>query len=171
MPTRRPGFAVTPHVQPADLLTVRLVGAGPVTVIEAAGDLDMATSPLLIDLAESLLDTRAPSVMVLDLARLRFFCADGIRSLLQIRDAAAARAAHLIVRDPTPAVVRVLTITGMLDAFDIRTGRSDGAAGPPWWDSEGADAELMCRERLAIHEQRLSEQAAAAAERDRQLNV
>jgi anti-anti-sigma factor len=80
---------------------------------------------LLIELAESVLATQ-PLMIVLDLAHLRFFCADGIRALLHVRDAAAAEAVHLIVRDPSSAVVTVLTITGMLDAFEIKTSHDGG---------------------------------------------
>jgi len=65
------------------------------------------------------LDTHRPLVLVLDLAAVRFFCADGIRALLHVRDTAAAGATQLIVRDPSAAVVQVLTITSMLDAFKI----------------------------------------------------
>jgi hypothetical protein len=48
------------------LLTLRLVDAGPVAVIEVAGELDMDTTRLLTDLAGSVLAAQSPPVMVLD---------------------------------------------------------------------------------------------------------
>lgn len=121
MAIRRVVLPVDTGVRP-DMLTLRLEHTVQGTVIEAAGDLDIATSHLLTDLAGSLLHPQPPRVIVLDLAKLRFFCADGIRALLRVRDAAAARAVPLIVRDPSPAVLTVLTITDMLSAFRIEAG-------------------------------------------------
>jgi anti-anti-sigma factor len=123
MSIRRAPVALGNHRRPEDLLTLRLVEPGPVTVIEVVGDLDLNTTHLLTEFAEAVLRAPPPTVMVLvlDLSRLRFFCADGIRALLHVRDTATAHAAQLIVRDPSPITYRVLTITGMLDAFEIKT--------------------------------------------------
>jgi anti-anti-sigma factor len=129
MPTRRTTITTNPAGQPAEPLTLGVDDAGPTTVIHAAGDLDLSTGHLLTDLVDALLGTEPPKVVVLDLAGLRFFCADGIRALLHVRDAATAHAAHLTVRDPAPVVVTVLGITRMLDAFDIETDRSVATMG------------------------------------------
>ena len=120
MSTRRPSCVAGTGCRPEDLLTLRLVGTGPVAVIEVVGELDMATTHLLTDLAGSVLHAQSPLVLVLDLTGLRFLCADGIRALLHIRDAACARAAQLILRNPSPITDRVLTLTGTLDVFEIK---------------------------------------------------
>jgi anti-anti-sigma factor len=122
MSTRRLSFPLRRRARLDDLLTVRLREAGPITVIEVAGELDMSTSHLLTERAGSVLDVHRPLVLVLDVAALRFFCADGIRALLHVRDTATAHATQLILRHPSPAVVQLLTITGMLDLFEIKTG-------------------------------------------------
>jgi anti-anti-sigma factor len=121
MPTMQLSFPLRRISRLDDLLTVRLLHAGPTTTIEAAGELDMGTSHLMTELAESLIVTHRPLIMILDLAQLRFFCADGIRAVLHVRDTATARGTQLIVRDPSPAVVNVLTMTGMLHEFEIKT--------------------------------------------------
>jgi anti-anti-sigma factor len=104
--------------------------AGSVVVIEVDGDLDIATSHLLIELGGvALIDGRA---LVVDLARLRVFAAAGVRALLQLRDAAAARATRLVLRNAGPVMHRVLTITDTADAFeiestDVRDRTADGS--------------------------------------------
>jgi anti-anti-sigma factor len=80
----------------------------------------MNTTELLTESAKSVLDTDPPTVLVLDLAALRFLCAAGIRALLEVRDAAAAGGARLILRNPSPITCRILTITGLLDTFEIK---------------------------------------------------
>jgi anti-sigma B factor antagonist len=123
MSTQRLSFPLRRQQRPDKLLTVRLRDiTGPITVIEVAGELDMSTRHLLTDSIATVLATHRPLVVILDLAAVRFFCADGIRALLHVRDAAAACATQLILRNPSPAVVKVLTITSMLDAFNIKTG-------------------------------------------------
>jgi len=122
MSARRPSSVADSQFRPEDLLTIRLVDAGPVTVIEVVGELDMTTTHSLTDLAASVLRAQSPLVVVLDLRGLRFLCADGIRALLHIRDAACAHAAQLILRDPSPITCRVLKLTDMLDVFEIKTG-------------------------------------------------
>jgi anti-sigma B factor antagonist len=126
MSTRRLSFPLRRTRRPDEPLTVRLRDGGPIVVIEVAGDLDMSTSHLLTERAAALLHLHRPLVLVLDLAALRFFCADGVRALLRVRDTAAAYATQLILRNPSAAVVQVLTITGMLDAFAIKTSSVSG---------------------------------------------
>jgi anti-anti-sigma factor len=114
---------------PEDQLTLRLVDAGPVAVIEVAGELDLDTTHLLTDLAGSVLAAQSPPVIVLDLAGLQFLCADGIRALLHVRDTARAQAARLILRDPSPITCRLLKLTGILDVFEVTTSFSPSAVG------------------------------------------
>jgi anti-sigma B factor antagonist len=121
MSTRRPSFVAGTRSRTEDLLTLRLVDPGPVAVIEVVGELDMDTTHVLTDFAGSVLQAQSPLVMLLDLTGLRFCCADGIRALLHVRDAAYAQAAQLILRDPSPIICRVLKLSGTLDVFEIKT--------------------------------------------------
>jgi anti-anti-sigma factor len=108
-------------LSPEELLSVTLVDMGLVALIELRGDLDMATAHMLTGLTDHVLRTRTVRVLVLDLAQLRFFCADGIRALEHVNRSATDQLAHLVLRDPSPITRKVLTITGMLDTFDIET--------------------------------------------------
>jgi len=127
----RLSFLVSTEHQAAELLTARLVESGPMTVIKVVGDLDMSTTHLLTELADAVLQAHSPLVMTLDLAGLRFLCADGIRALLQVRDAAAARSTHLVLQDPSPITCRVLKVTDLLDAFEIKTSGAAALTAPP----------------------------------------
>jgi anti-anti-sigma factor len=80
----------------------------------------MSNAHLLTELAEDILRDKPPR-LVLDLPRVTFFCAAGVRALLRIRRAVTAGAGQLILRDPSPITLRVLAITGMLHQFAIHT--------------------------------------------------
>jgi anti-anti-sigma factor len=121
MSIRRSSFVLGVRCRSQDLLTLRLLESGPVTVIKVVGDLDMNTTRLLTEFTNSVLNTDPPTVLVLDLAALRFFCAAGIRALLEVRDAAAGGSTRLILRSPSPITWRILAVTGMLDTFEIET--------------------------------------------------
>ncbi|MCW2640805.1 MAG: hypothetical protein JWP76_3111 [Dactylosporangium sp.] len=102
------------------IMSLELASAGPVTVIAVSGELDMSNAHLIAELAEDILRDK-PLRLVLDLARVTFFCADGVRALLRIRRAVAAEAGQLVLRDPSPITLRVLAITGVLRQFAIHT--------------------------------------------------
>jgi anti-sigma B factor antagonist len=129
MSTQRLSSTASAPCLPEDQLTLRLVDAGSLAVIEVAGELDMDTTHVLTVLAESVLHTQAPPVMILDLTGLQFLCADGIRALLQVHDAACAQAARLILRNPSAITCRLLKLTGTLDVFEIEQSRSPSTAG------------------------------------------
>ncbi len=57
--------------------------------------------------------------IVLDAAELSFIDSSGVSELLRIRDAAAQHGGSLVIDAPTPAVRRVLEITGLLATFGL----------------------------------------------------
>ena len=57
--------------------------------------------------------------VVLDLGRVSFMDAAGIRVLVDAHHRAARMGTTLTVRRPSPAVVRVLTIAGLLDHLHV----------------------------------------------------
>jgi len=117
------------RLQPAELLALRCDNSGPIAVITVGGDLDIFTSHLLTELADGVLSDRRPLIMVLDLAALRFFGAEGISALLHVRATATAIGTHLVLRNPSPMTRTVLAITAMLDTFDITAGAGWPRAG------------------------------------------
>jgi anti-sigma B factor antagonist len=113
--------AISPSTGPGDrrsLLTVDLTTSGPVTVITVGGELDMSTVHLLTDRVDQILQQQ-PLRLVLDLANLTFFGADGIRALHHIHRAIANIAGDLVLRDPSPGTVRVLSLTHTACQFRI----------------------------------------------------
>jgi anti-anti-sigma factor len=111
-------------------LSVAVAAHGPVTVVVVSGELDISTVQLLTDLVHHLVQ-QAPFRLVLDLAQVTFFCADGIRALQRVRRAATASAVQLILRDPSPITMKVLTVGRALDLFTVETASSvNPVAGP-----------------------------------------
>lgn len=100
-------------------LTVEVTDSGPVTVVKVDGELDMGTVHLLTDRVEEVLD-QLPLRLVLDLADVTFFCADGIGALYRIRHAVTGIAADLELRDPSPITRRVLHLTRTAHDFHIQ---------------------------------------------------
>lgn len=101
---------------PADSLSLKLLYTGPVTVLAVEGDLDIGTSGALLDAVRRLRRDQLGSVLVLDLAGLRFCGADGLRTFLYIREMVP----HLTLRNPSPFVRKIMTVTGLLERFDVQ---------------------------------------------------
>ncbi|WP_412102901.1 STAS domain-containing protein [Plantactinospora sp. KLBMP9567] len=95
----------TSHPQPA---TARL---------GVAGEIDLATAPVLRDKLLTLLRDQTPAVLVVDLAGVAFLDCAGIGALVGVRNAAGEAGCELRVTDPQPFVRRVLEVTGLLGIF------------------------------------------------------
>ena len=88
---------------PASELEVTRQGNGEVAMLVLAGELDMATTPLL-DEALDRLDTRG--TVILDLCDLTFIDSHGLHALFGF-----AATHDLIIARPHPHVARVLSLT------------------------------------------------------------
>lgn len=119
------------------LLSLRVRGEGERAVIEARGEVDLGTADLLARCcARALEEVRGP--LVLDLARITFFSAAGLRALMELSDAAGER---LLLRAPSRSVVFVLELTSLTDRFTVLDeepvpGRGDG---PEWEEDPDAN--------------------------------
>jgi anti-anti-sigma factor len=80
---------------PEPILSVRLVSCGPPTVIEISGEIDLSTAHLVTELVEHVARHR-PAQVILDMANVRFFCADGLRALLDARATVTAADGQLL---------------------------------------------------------------------------
>ena len=118
--------AASLHIDSGSTAILRLdtVCRGSVTVITVSGELDLSTVHLLDEIIGHLVQER-PARVVLDTADVTFFCADGLRALIRARDAVAAAGGQLMLRNPSPAALRVFTITQTAHLFEL----DDGAAG------------------------------------------
>jgi anti-anti-sigma factor len=100
-----PEAAIDTHTDPS--------GAAIVTV---SGDLDISNADALEATVASIV-ARRPERLVFDLTRLRFMDSAGIAVLL----GAAAKVQSVHIRNPTPAVRRVVELTGLTQVLPIES--------------------------------------------------
>jgi anti-sigma B factor antagonist len=80
--------------------------------VAIAGEVDLATSGPLAQALTEVLDTK-PATVRIDIGEVSFLDSSGIRCLVGVAERAAASGSHLVVRNPTPMVLRVLEICGV----------------------------------------------------------
>ena len=103
---------------PEPILSVRLVSCGPPTVIEISGEIDLNTAHLVTELVDHVA-RHGPTQVILDMAGVSFFCADGLRALLDARATVTAADGQLLLRAPSAKTWRVLTITRTEHLFPL----------------------------------------------------
>ena len=84
-------------------------------VVRLSGDLDLAGA----DEARAVVDqavSRAPATLTFDVTDLRFMDSSGIAVLV----AAAQKVDTVILRNPSPAIHRLLGLAGLADVFDVQ---------------------------------------------------
>jgi anti-anti-sigma factor len=82
-----------------------------------AGEIDLATAPVLRDKLLTLLRDQSPTVLVVDLAGVTFLDCAGISALVAVRNAAGKTGCQMRITYPQPFVRRVLEVTGLLGIF------------------------------------------------------
>ncbi len=108
-------------VSPA--LKVRWERAGRVHRLIPAGELDIATTPIL-DRAFDTVHEGDAAMIVVDLTELSFIDSTGIGALIRMNDACET-ADRLRIVNGSPAVVRVLDITGVRRQLPITSSADD----------------------------------------------
>jgi anti-anti-sigma factor len=93
------------------VLSLNLFSDGPDVLIRMSGEIDLGTAHLLTELIAHV-TRQCPERVVLDMARVSFFCADGLRALIHARDTITAAGGQLLLRDPSVTTRRVLALTG-----------------------------------------------------------
>ena len=101
------------------VLSVTTVEAGPVSVVRAAGDLDMDTASKFSRHLGEVVATHRPEVLIVDLEHLDFLGAAGITALLSCADAVDRRGGHLHLRRLSPLVRLTLRAARILDLFCV----------------------------------------------------
>lgn len=97
-------------------MNVSIAEIGGSVVAEVEGEVDADNCATF---AESLRGLPTDLPVVLDLARLSFIDSSGVSALLDLRNEVTGRGQTFVVRNPTPAVRRVLEITGLVDLFGV----------------------------------------------------
>lgn len=91
-------------------------GRSEATVIEASGEIDLASAPRL---RGELLAAVACGTAVLDTADVAFCDGSGVRALMEAECSARDHGAAFRLAGPSEAIARVLEIAGLIDAFEI----------------------------------------------------
>ena len=106
------------HIGSNDSITVTIDDA---KVIVVKGDVDLAGGPLLDD---ALARAESAGPVVIDVSGVDFIDSSGLRSLLSASRRAEERSGAVVLRAPSPGVLRLLELTGTTEQFRIE------AAGP-----------------------------------------
>jgi anti-sigma B factor antagonist len=100
----------------ADVVVETRTDRAGATIVSLSGELDSANAGAL-DASLAPLTHERSAQLIFDLSGLRFMDSAGIAVLLGV----AARVAAVQLRDPSPAVRRVLELTGLTDVLRIES--------------------------------------------------
>ena len=103
-------------------IAVRCVGHR--TVLQVAGEIDMATAPDVSQLGASALSDGAAELWI-DLSEVEFIDAAGVHALLDLDELAAADGRRLAVISPSGRIRRVLDLAGATEHLRIFESRFD----------------------------------------------
>ena len=99
-------------------LSVDLTEDGDLTVLTVRGELDAYSAPTLDAAFDEALSGGAQR-LVLDLSDVGFIDSSGLRSMIRARKQVGDAPDALRIRNPQPATVRLLDITGLTDHFPL----------------------------------------------------
>src|ERR671910_3234306 len=89
-------------------------------VVSVRGEIDLCSAPYLEQALAELIDEQGNLSIVLDLERLEFVGSTGVALLLKARERARLKGGEIILARPSAIARRVLEISGVLSAFDVR---------------------------------------------------
>jgi anti-anti-sigma factor len=113
---------LSPVTASAPLHIVAMSCPSPATArLAVAGEVDLATAPVLRDRLLGVLRDESPAVLDVDLAGVTLLDCAGIGALVGVRNAAVHAGCQMWVSNPQPIVRRVLAVTGLLDVFTTPT--------------------------------------------------
>lgn len=88
----------------------------PTKRVIARGDIDLATAPALADRLSELMGA-GMQVIAIDAAAVDFLDSSGIRVLVQASTEIEAGGGRIVIDNPSPPVVRILSITGLTERY------------------------------------------------------
>ncbi|MGC1210912.1 MAG: STAS domain-containing protein [Micromonospora sp.] len=100
---------------------------GSTKVISVSGEVDMSNAHLLVELVEALARI-PPPLLTVDLSGVTHFGAHGISALLQARRLVLTQGGQLTLRNPSPSVLYIISVTGARHDLGL-TGPPTGAEG------------------------------------------
>lgn len=93
-------------------------------LLRVSGAIDIQSREALITAGRAALDGNS-GALVLDLADVTFMDSTGIGALVELGHDAEDAGAELLIRDPSPRVVRILDMTGLGEAWPIELPAGD----------------------------------------------
>jgi anti-sigma B factor antagonist len=87
-------------------------------VVSVSGAIDLQTRVKLLEAGHEAL-TSTPSRLVLDLDNVTFIDSTGIGALVELGHDATDGGGGLVLRDPSRRVMRILEISGLVDAWEV----------------------------------------------------
>jgi len=100
----------------AQPLTVEVHDDDGVRLLVVRGELDVYSAPALDAAVDQALEDGASS-LVIDLGEVGFIDSSGLRSMIRARKQAGSSPDAVRIRNPQPATVRLLDITGLTEHF------------------------------------------------------
>ena len=105
-----------------DQLTVEIACCAGRVTLRVTGEIDMSTAPSVHEAA--ICAIRLHPTLDIDLSAVTFMDSSGLHVLLATKKRADIRGGSLRLLHPTPAVMRVLEVTGVDGLFEIETDHS-----------------------------------------------
>jgi anti-sigma B factor antagonist len=103
-----------------DALGIQRTRVGAAVVVEATGEVDMATAPALErEIEQACAEIRPPAPIVVDLTGVSFLGSAGLTVLVQAERRCRAHGHTLRVAAQHRAVLRTITLTGLDQVLDI----------------------------------------------------
>lgn len=93
--------------------------SGPPPVLTVAGELDVATAPVLRTAFLQLLDTEDLPDLTIEASGVSFVDSSGLAVLLMGARRWQSHERRLVLRTPSPALLRVIDLTGVRRAFEV----------------------------------------------------
>lgn len=106
---------------PATPLNVSRTDDGAVVRLMLSGELDIA-STMAFERELLKAEAKAPSVLVLDLAQLRFMGVTGLRAILQSARRARRAGRRLVVTNAVPHITRLFELTAIDQSVELLRG-------------------------------------------------
>ena len=114
------------QVLPTPAFEVDVTSSGDRTIVTASGEVDVAAAPALraaLSRASRLVPaSRRHAPVLVDLAGVTFLDSRALRVLADAALASRRIGRELVLVDPNPVMVRLLTITGLLSLFRLGRG-------------------------------------------------
>jgi anti-anti-sigma factor len=105
-------------MDPSGDFAYELTREGEQAVVRLWGELDMASAPSLAECLQ-LLRSNCVATVVLDLGRLDFCDSSGLNVFIGFSRDAQEQGSHLLLRAPSPAMLRLLEISGTADLLEV----------------------------------------------------